>query len=271
MRNRVAPVVCWIAILGLLLAGVTKLGDARQTHEGAPSAPQKTIEYIEWERSAPPAWLNLVDEDADLEAMRAILSKSVKVRCEQKPLSQALKLVESQIETKILLDHVELGLVGIDPQAPITVEASGKLKDVLNLMLAAVENADAGLTWRMMPFGIQITSMDNADANPETRTFDLTYFLPDASHADELTMLIAQHIDPDSWLFAGATNVISHFGSQLVVSAPSSTMLRIEALLAKISKQDRDHLRAPKFKEDQPLPKEAPAAPAASAGNGDHN
>ena len=100
MRNRVAPVVCWIAILGLLLAGITKLGDARQTNERATS--QKTIEYVEWERSAPPTWLEASSEDADYEKVMANMAIPVKVRCEKKPLNQALKLVEAQIDTKIL-------------------------------------------------------------------------------------------------------------------------------------------------------------------------
>ena len=167
---------------------------------------------------------------------------------------------------KILLNTIELGIVGVDVESPITVEASGNLKDVLNLMLSMVEDGDVSLTWRLLPIGIQITSLEDANAEPLLRTFDLTYFLPDASHADELAMLIMQHVDPDSWLVAGGTNVISHFGSQLVVSAPHITMLRIETLLAKISKQDRAHLKAPRFKEDKP----ASMAPDASAGNSDH-
>ncbi len=264
MRNRVAPVVCWITVLGLLLAGITKLGDARQTNEVAP--PQKTIEYVEWERSAPPTWLEASTEDADFEKVMANLAMPVKVRCEKKPLIQALKLVEAQINTKILLNTVEIGLIGVDAEAPITVEASGKLKDVLALMLAEVENADSGLTWRILPFGIQITSLEDANRELLLRTYDLTYFLPDASHANELVMLITQHVEPDTWLFAGGTNVISHFGSQLVVSAPHRTMLRIENLLARISKQDRDHLKAPKFREDKPVQKEAPVT---SAGHSD--
>ena len=267
MRNRVTPFVCWIAILGLLLAGVTKLGDARQTKEAVATAPQKTIEYVEWERSVPPAWL-VSAEDTDIDSVRANLATRVKVKCENKPLHQALKLVEAQIDTKILINDLELGVCGIDVDSPITVEASGKLKDVLDLMLAEVENADAGLTWRLLPIGIQITSKEHADSEPETRTFDLTYFLPGASHAGDLAMLVTQHVDPDSWMVAGGMSVISHFGSQLVVTAPSSQMQRIESLLTKISKQDRDHLKAPKFKEDTPVQKKAPETPA---GHGDKN
>ena len=267
MRNRVAPVACWIAILGLLLAGVSKLGDARQTSGGVAAAPQRTIEYVEWDRSAPPVWLEWATDDEELDAVRANLETLVKVRCEKKPLNQALKLLEAQIDINILLNKAELGAVGVDIESPVTVEASGKLKDVLKLMLSSVENGDAPLTWGVLPSGIQITTYEDADADPELRTIDLTYFLPDASHAGDLMTLIMMHIEPDSWLVAGGTNVISHFGSQLVVSAPSSTMLRIETLLAKISKQDRDHLKAPKFKEDKHEPE---VAPVASAGHSEH-
>jgi len=260
MRNRVAPVVCWIAILGLLVAGVTKLGDARHASGDLAAAPQKTIEYVEWEKPAPPAWLQWVTDDEELDAVRANLETLVKVQCEKRPLDQALKLLEAQVGIKILMNTVELGLMGVDPEAPVTVEASGKLKDVLRLTLAAVENADAGLAWRLSPSGILITSRDDADAEPQLRIFDLTYFLPDASHADELMTLIMMHVEPDTWLVAGGPNVISHFGSQLVVTAPNTTMVRIEELLAKISKQDREHLKAPKFKEDMHEPKVEPEA-----------
>ena len=184
------------------------------------------------------------------------------------------KAIESSVEAvggsdryHILLNRAELGAVGVDLESPVTVEASGKLKDALKLMLSSVENGDASLTWRVVPSGIQITTYEDVDAEPELRTFDLAYFLPDASHAGDLMALIMMHVDPDSWLVAGGTNLISHFGSQLVVSAPSSTMLRIETLLAKISKQDREHLKAPKFKEDKHEPE---VAPVASAGHSKH-
>jgi len=271
MRNRVAPVVCWIAILGLLFVSVTKLGDARQTSGGVTAAPQKTIEYVEWARPAPPVWLEWVTDDEELDAVRANLVTLVKVRCEKKPLNQALRLLEAQIDTKIIINKTELSALGVDIESPVTVEASGKLKDVLKLMLASVENADVGLTWRLLPSGIFITSAEDADAEPELRFFDLAYFLPDASHAADLTSLIMMHIDPDSWLVAGGTNVVSHFGSQLVVSAPNSTMTRIEILLAKILKQDREHLKAPKFKEDKTEPKIEPKAREASSGHSELN
>ncbi len=251
MRNRVAPVVSWIAIVGLLMVGVTKLGDARQTTGGIPARPQKTIDYDEWEKPAPPVWLQWVTTDEELDAVRANLATVVKIRCENKPLNQALKLLEAQIETEILLNEVEFSALGVDIKSPVTVEASGKLKDVLKRMLQSVENGNGGFTWRLLPEGIQITSYEDADAEPQLRTFDLAFFLPDASHADELAALIMNHVEPDSWLVAGGTNTISHFGSQMIVSAPFSTMLRIEEILAKVSKQDREHLKAPKFKEDK--------------------
>lgn len=262
MRNRVAPVACWAAILGLLLTGVTRLGDARQTQTGATEGPQKTIEYVEWKRSEPPEWLAAASEDDSSDAVRLNLGTLVKIRCENKPLDQALKLLEAQIDTKILMNKNELGIVGVDFQTPVTVEASGKLRDVLDLMLSSLENADAGLSYRIVPQGLMITSLEDADAEPQLRTFDLTYFLPDASHAGELMSLIVNHVDPDSWLVAGGTNVISHFGSQLVVSAPYTTMRRIETLLAKVAKQDRDHLKAPKYKEDHHEAKEVPSTPS---------
>ncbi len=260
MRNRVAPVVCWFGILGLLLAGVTQLGDARQTSTGVISAPQKAIEYVEWKRSDPPVWLAYNSDDAELDAVRQNLAKPVKIRCDKKPLRDALKLVEAQIETKILINEVELGVVGVDPATPITVEASGKLKDVFKKMLSVVENGDAALSYRILPHGFLVTTGEDVNAEPLLRTFDLTYFLPDASHSDALVMLIVQHVDPDSWVVVGGTSTISHFGSQLIVSAPNSTIERIEELLAKIAKQDRDHLKAPKFKEDKPVARGAPGA-----------
>jgi hypothetical protein len=264
MRTRVAPVFCWIAILGLLLTCVTKLGDARQTIVGAPAAPQKTIEYVEWKRPDPPVWLEAASEDEALDAVRQCLGKPVKIRCEKKPLDQALKLLEAQVDTKILINKAELGLAGIDVQAPVTVEASGKLKDVLRLMLGSVE--DAGLSYRILTQGLLVSSRDDCDAEPQLRTFDMAYFLPDGSHADQLAMLVMQHVDPDNWMPVGGTSAISHFGSQLYVSAPQSTMERVETLLAKVAKQDRENLRAPKFKEDKP---ETQAAKGTSPGTGE--
>lgn len=262
MRNRVAPVACWIAILGLLLLGVTKLGDARQTGVGTLTTPQKTLEYAEWKRPEPPVWLETASEDQQLDEVRKNLGRPVKIRCEKKPLDQALKLLEAQIETKILINTLELSAAGVDPQSLVTVEASGKLRDVMRIVLGAVDDGQAGLHYRILPQGLQVTSVDDCQREPELRTFEMAYFLPDGSHADELVMLIMQHIDPDSWVTVGGTNVISHFGSQLFVSAPQGTMTRIETLLAKVARQDRENLRAPKFKEDNPASKEAQDTPS---------
>ncbi len=257
MRYRVAPIVLWLGILGGFLAVVSKPGNARQTANVTPG-PQKTIEYVEWDQPEPPAWLETAIGN-ELDDVRTHLSTLVKIRCEAKPLFQALKLLEAQIDTKIFINTTELGLIGVDPDCLVNIEASGKLKDVLQMMLANVADADGNLTWRLLPMGIQITSKEAADAEPELRTFDLTYFLPDASHAERLVELVQMHIDPDSWVVAGGTNVVNHFGSQLVVSAPSSTNQRIETLLAHISKQKREHLKAPKYKEDKAEPAPKPA------------
>lgn len=250
MRNRVAPIFCWIAILGLLASGMHQLGDAGQTSHGTIALPQKTIEYVEWKRSDPPFWLEAASkEDIDFVEVRKNLMMPVKLKCEKKPLSQALKLIEAQIEMRIRINTAEFSAIGIDPETPITVEASGNLQDVLELTLQKIE-PDVRLSWRLMPYGLLITSFEDCEAEPVLRTFDLAYFLPDASHANELMSLVMTHVDPDSWLVAGGTNVISVFGSQMIVSAPYHTTLRIEKLLAKVALQDRDHLKAPKYKED---------------------
>lgn len=260
MHTRLLPPVASVLIVVILLSCITQLGDARQTAGG--KVVEDNIDYVEWQQGPAPVWLAPAQaKEQSLQKVIETLQRPVKFWCDKKPLDEALSLLEAQVDTKIKINETELGLVGIDKDVPVSYEGSGSLEEVLRTLLRNI-NSDEELTYLISTQGIWVTTRDRADAEPILRSYDLTYFLPDASHAEALLFQITMHVDPDSWLQAGGTSTITCFGSQMLISAPWSTHARIETFLALIAKQDRKHLKALKLKSE---PKDVIEAKEAAA------
>ena len=91
------------------------------------------------------------------------------------PLRQVIQELQDEYNIPIRLNTVELGVVGVDPESPITISlpADLSLRSALRQILASVENADAGLTYTIRDEVLLITSKEDADAEPQIKVYQV--------------------------------------------------------------------------------------------------
>jgi hypothetical protein len=199
-----------------------------------------------------PVWL--AGGQASMTAMddnRAQLANEIQYEFISTPLEQVAEYLTDNTGTLFELNLVELDLMGIAPDTPVTIQGSSSIRELLRRTLEPHV-----LTYRVTESTIEITSEDAAHRQPSLRCYDLAYILPNASHTDSLVNTIQQSIDPDYWLSAGGTASITVVGSMMVVSAADTTHQQLEILLINLSRMN------PKNAEQTPNP------PAASTMGG---
>ena len=204
---------------------------------------------IEWQtpEGEPPTWLRvgtaeLEQVDRELrEQVRAKLRKWIEVNFDATPLRDALKAVSEMTQLTILINVAELGAIGCDPDAPITVQGKMSVREFLRRAFQT-SAADAGLGYSVHESSIEITSLEAADRDAPIRYYDLSYVLPNDSHLRSVIIAIQQSIDPDSWLEVGGTNTISQVGSMLIIACPEPAHQKIEVMLARIAALNKNNL-----------------------------
>jgi len=225
------------------LAAAAGTGDATGDGKPVDSKP------IEWQtpEGEPPTWLREGTaelEQADLELreqVRAKLRGRIEVNFDKTPLRDALKEVSEMTGLTILIDLAELGEIGCDLDAPLTVQGSMSVREFLRRAFQT-SAADAGLAYSVHESSIEITSLEAADRDAPIRYYDLSYVLPNDSHLRSVIIAIQQSIDPDSWLEVGGTNTISQVGSMLIIACPEPAHQKIEVMLARIAALNKNNL-----------------------------
>ena len=206
-------------------------------------------EPIQWKvaEGAPPAWLESDDdEQADRELrelVRMKLRQTVSVQFQATPLRQVLQEVSEMTELPILLDKVELGMAGIDPESPVTLEGQDvSMREFFRRLFKSIEGADVGLAYTVHEGSVEVTSKEAADQNPAIRYYDLAYVLPNDSNLDSVVNAIEQSIEPESWLSQGGANSISNVGSMLIISCDEPSHQKIERMLSRIASMNKANL-----------------------------
>lgn len=153
----------------------------------------------------------------------------------------------------IWINRTELGIVGTDVNAALETSGdvvAGPLGDRLKCLFN-----DMQVGFAIRANRLEISSLEDLDSLSNTRIYDVTPLVLRTRAGkrvfdfEKLGRLIQLTIDPDSWINAGGTNVISDFivgepGSErslIVVSAPTSVHLQLQPLL------DRLNIAPPKF------------------------
>lgn len=148
------------------------------------------------------------------------------------------------------LNRLELDALGVDPAQPLAMDIDSLPNTSIGARLAiALEALD--LTYIIRRGCLEITSRDGADSDPVSRVYDVSPLVrswnrssvASSQHGQtkyhDLIYTIEQHIDPDNWLAAGGRSSISPYESGtrgfLVVSAPTSTHLKVHALLSTLN------------------------------------
>lgn len=207
-------------------------------------APTPELDNGEWLRpeiESVPLWLVSGGEaEKRLGKVALSLEKTVTAQFEGVPLTELASELSEQASVTIVVNSTELDAFGVDEDTPVLVQVGGKttLREVLRIALTPLE-----LTWRVTESGLEITSIDDAEASPLSRVYDLTYVLPNASNRDSLMNTIQQTIAPDAWLANGGSSNLVPIGSCIVVSAPESAHYEVAKLLHSLSAMNPANLR----------------------------
>jgi len=211
--------------------------------------PEPPREPIQWQvaEGEPPMWLQTSELEQTEREMRELvrmkLRDTVTVDFQGTPLRQVLDEIGQTTGLPILLDTVELGVAGIDPESPVTVKGVDiSVREFLRRLFKSIENADAGLAYTVHEGSIEVTSMEAADRDPAIRYYDLAYVLPNDSHLQSVVSAIEQSCDPEHWVSAGGTNSISNVGSMLIISCREPEHQKIEVMLSRIAAMNKANL-----------------------------
>lgn len=139
------------------------------------------------------------------------------------------------------LNVTELDLLGVDPDERI--QEAIPPSSVGDRLFKVLDQRD--LTISVDGNMLVITSKDEADSDPMIRLYDvgdiLSGFRSDNEiyhDADHLKHQIVMHIDPDSWYesggMSGGTFYYTNSRTYLVISAPFSTQLKVNAMLNRL-------------------------------------
>ena len=174
-----------------------------------------------------PGWLATgEDVQKKIERNRMQLSQEVEVAAIGAPLSQVAEQLSSQVEIPIRIKSDELEGFGIDVDTPVNFEGRMSLREAFRIMLNPLE-----LTYQVRESGLEITTIEDADAHPTTRFYDLSYILPNSANATALINAIQVSIDSDGWDLQGGSSSIVMVGSMMIVSTTEETHEKIQSFL----------------------------------------
>jgi serpin B len=174
-------------------------------------------------------------------AVRQALEKPLNVHFQATPLSDAIKQLGKTAAVPIVLDRKALSDVGVDPSAPVTLDASGRtMSSVLDELVRAPD-----LAWTYSGESLLVTTGEQEESLSITRTYDVADLPAYRNQRGEgipdyqaIIDRITKAIKPATWDTVGGPGSIGPFDNAgvhgIVVFQVWKTHLEIEALLAKL-------------------------------------
>ena len=188
-----------------------------------------------------PGWLSAGSRAVSgAEKHRMMLSEEIEFDYPGTSLQAVIEDIAGELNVQIEISTDELDLLGVDVETPVTASGRGPMRELFRRILKPLE-----LTYRVNESSIEITSKEDAAANPAIRFYDLSFILPNTANLDSLQNAIQQSIDPDSWYDNGGTSSITNVGSMMVVGAPEETHQKVEVFLMKIGQMNPKNLESP--------------------------
>lgn len=188
-----------------------------------------------------PGWLSAGSRAVSgAEKHRMMLSEEIEFDYPGTSLQAVIEDIAGELNVQIEISTDELDLLGVDVDTPVTASGRGPMRELFRRILKPLE-----LTYRVNESSIEITSKEDAAANPAIRFYDLSFILPNTANLDSLQNAIQQSIDPDSWYDNGGTSSITNVGSMMVVGAPEETHQKVEVFLMKIGQMNPKNLESP--------------------------
>lgn len=220
------------------------MGGIPPTKPQAPTAEQTVI----WQRpedagpeAGLPSWLEGgASAETSTEANRAKLNNEVEIGAEQAPLRNVIESLASTSGIRLRTNAQELENFGVDDDLLVSVEGKMTLREALRIVLEPEE-----LAYRVTESGIEITSIDDANARPSLRYYDLAYVLPNSANAEALVNAIQTSVRPDDWMPNGGTATISLVGSMMIVTANDLVHQDIESVLLNIRRMHPSNASTP--------------------------
>lgn len=188
-----------------------------------------------------PGWLSAGSQAVSgAEKHRTYLSQELQFDWQGVSLRDAIEQIADDAGVQIEISTDELDLLGVDVDTPVAATGRGPMREVFRRILKPLE-----LTYRVNESSIEITSMEDAKANPAIRFYDLSFILPNTANLESLQNAIQQSINPDSWYDNGGNSSITNVGSMMVVGAPEEVHQKVEVFLMKIGQMNPKNLESP--------------------------
>lgn len=222
------------------------MGGINPSKPQAPTAEQTVI----WQRpedagpeAGLPSWLEGgASAETSTENNRAKLNDLVAIEATRAPLQDFIRMLADSSGTSLRLNRQELESFGIEPDLEVLFAKKGEmtLREALRIVLEPEE-----LAYRVTESGIEITSIDDANARPSLRYYDLAYVLPNSANAEALVNAIQTSVRPDDWMPNGGTATISLVGSMMIVTANDLVHQDIESVLLNIRRMHPSNASTP--------------------------
>ncbi|MEM7475544.1 MAG: RNA polymerase sigma factor [Planctomycetota bacterium] len=194
---------------------------------------QEPLEPITWAKPErdPPGWVRAGSSIVSaMEETRVKMNTELDFEYHQTPLQQVAEELSDQLNVDVEINGVELELLGIDLDTPVTASANSSVRDLFRRILEPLE-----LTYRVNESSIEITSIDHAQMKPAIRYYDLSFVLPNTVHLASIKDATINSISPDSWVENGGNASISFVGPMMIVGAPETIHEQLEILLMNIA------------------------------------
>lgn len=131
------------------------------------------------------------------------------------PLNEAVRVLSESHDIPMLIDRRALEEVGLTADTPVNIALHRvSLRSFLRLMLRDLE-----LTYMVKDEVLQITALEAAEQNLETRMYHLPKLL--SSKTDKVLAALQSAVDPDTWEVLGGPSTASSIDHVLIVSTTS--------------------------------------------------
>lgn len=131
------------------------------------------------------------------------------------PLDEAARTLWELHDIPILVDRKALEEIGLTADTPVNITLEHvSLRSFLRLMLRDLE-----LTYMVKDEVLQITTLEAAEQNLETRMYHLPELL--SSKTDKVVEALQSAVEPDTWEVLGGPSTINSINHVLIVSTRS--------------------------------------------------
>ena len=185
------------------------------------------------------------DEDVDPAVLARLDQKLEEMNFAGAPLADVIDFLRDVAGVNVVVEWGQLESAGIDRNAPVTLRVKNvKFGRALDLVLSGAA-AGVPLGYAVDGNVIRISTRDHLDSVTAVRVYDVRDIIASEVQVQDLTQLITESVDPDSWRDSGGSvGVIRPTRNKLVVTQTPMNHREIRSLLQKLREQPTEPARA---------------------------